>query len=258
MAKLSIVAGTTSDSELIFIQDSSSTTGAGRTGLAFNTAGLSATYTFARQLPVTITFATLTATTAAYSSGGFIELNTSIMAGWYRFDTPNAALAAGNGRKVAIHFFGAASMAPVPVEIELTGWDNQIAQANTTIAAAASITGLTVGFIDTSITSRMATYTQPTGFLSATFPAGTVANTTNITAGTITQTGDFTLQLTESYRANGAAPTPAQALCEILGHLGESSIAAVTKTVKKFDHATTAETFTLSDSIAPIAITRAT
>ncbi len=32
----------------------------------------------------------------------------------------------------------------------------------------------------------MPTYTQPTGFLAVTFPAGTVANTTNITAGTIT------------------------------------------------------------------------
>lgn len=31
----------------------------------------------------------------------------------------------------------------------------------------------------------MQTYTQPTGFLAATFPTGTIANTTNITAGTI-------------------------------------------------------------------------
>ena len=31
----------------------------------------------------------------------------------------------------------------------------------------------------------MATYTQPTGFLAATFPSGTIANTTNLTAGTI-------------------------------------------------------------------------
>ncbi len=32
----------------------------------------------------------------------------------------------------------------------------------------------------------MPTYTQPTGFLAATFPSGTIANTTNITAGTLT------------------------------------------------------------------------
>ncbi len=37
--------------------------------------------------------------------------------------------------------------------------------------------------VDATITSRMATYTQPTGFLAATFP-GAVASTTNITAAT--------------------------------------------------------------------------
>ena len=46
--------------------------------------------------------------------------------------------------------------------------------------------------IDALISSRMATYTQPTGFLAATFPSGTVANTTNITAGTITTVGTLT------------------------------------------------------------------
>jgi hypothetical protein len=48
-----------------------------------------------------------------------------------------------------------------------------------------SVTGLTASNLDTTISSRMATYTQPTGFLAATFP-GTVASPTNITAGTIT------------------------------------------------------------------------
>jgi hypothetical protein len=38
--------------------------------------------------------------------------------------------------------------------------------------------------LDAAVSSRMATYTQPTGFLAATFPTGTVASTTNITAGT--------------------------------------------------------------------------
>lgn len=39
--------------------------------------------------------------------------------------------------------------------------------------------------LDATVSSRMATYTQPTGFLAATFPSGTIASTTNITAGTI-------------------------------------------------------------------------
>lgn len=58
--------------------------------------------------------------------------------------------------------------------------------------AVGSVTGLTASNLDTTISSRMATYTQPTGFLSATFPTGTVANTTNITAGTITTATNLT------------------------------------------------------------------
>lgn len=47
-----------------------------------------------------------------------------------------------------------------------------------------SVVGLTASNLDATISSRMATYVQPTGFLAATFPTGTVANTTNITAAT--------------------------------------------------------------------------
>lgn len=39
--------------------------------------------------------------------------------------------------------------------------------------------------LDAAISTRMASYTQPAGFLAATFPAGTIASTTNLTAGTI-------------------------------------------------------------------------
>lgn len=56
-----------------------------------------------------------------------------------------------------------------------------------------SVTGLTAANLDVAISTRMATYTQPTGFLAATFPTGTVANTTNITAGTITTATNVTI-----------------------------------------------------------------
>lgn len=54
-----------------------------------------------------------------------------------------------------------------------------------------SVVGLTASNLDAAVSSRMATYTQPTGFLAATFPA-TVASTTNITAGTITTVTNLT------------------------------------------------------------------
>lgn len=56
----------------------------------------------------------------------------------------------------------------------------------------ASVTGLTASNLDATVSSRMATYTQPAGFLSATFPSGTIANTTNITAGTIATVTNLT------------------------------------------------------------------
>ncbi len=56
--------------------------------------------------------------------------------------------------------------------------------------AVGSVTGLTASNLDATISSRMATYTQPTGFLAATFP-GTVASTTNITSITGNITGNL-------------------------------------------------------------------
>jgi hypothetical protein len=61
-------------------------------------------------------------------------------------------------------------------------------------AAGAGLTALgdaRIAHLDADISGRMATYTQPTGFLAATFP-GTVASPTNITAGTITTATNVT------------------------------------------------------------------
>lgn len=91
--------------------------------------------------------------------------------------------------------------------------------------AVGSVTGLTASNLDTTISSRMATYTQPTGFLAATFPAGTVANTTNITAGTITTAtnltnaptaGDFTAVMKTSIGTAVAA----SAVASVTGNVG--------------------------------------
>lgn len=121
--KLSIQAGATSQTVNIFIQDSSSTTGQGLAGLVFNSSGLTAYYALPRAASNAITLATLAAVTSSYSSGGFKEIDPTNMKGWYRFDIPDAALA--SGRFTSIHLFGATNMAPLPIEIELTGWNNQ-------------------------------------------------------------------------------------------------------------------------------------
>ena len=127
MAKLSIVAGATSQSVNLFIQNSSLTNGSGLTGLAYNTAGLTAYYTFAgaNATATAITLATLAAVNSAYSSGGFKEIDATNMPGVYRLDLPNAVIAASKGRSVVVYLQGATNMAPCVLEIELTAVDNQ-------------------------------------------------------------------------------------------------------------------------------------
>lgn len=68
----------------------------------------------------------------------------------------------------------------------------------------------------------------------------------------------LTTQMTESYAADGTAPTLAQALFLIQQQLGDFAISGTTLTVRKVDGATTAATFTLNDGTNPTGITRAT
>lgn len=125
MAKLSILKGATSVLLRIFIQDSSSTTGAGLTGLAFNTASLVCYRMRDDDGNAGATAITLaTATLGTWATGGFKEKDATNAPGWYEFGIPNAALATGS-RSVGIHLKGATNMAPLPIEIELTNVDNQ-------------------------------------------------------------------------------------------------------------------------------------
>lgn len=64
--------------------------------------------------------------------------------------------------------------------------------------------------------------------------------------------------LTESYNADGAAPTLSQALFLLLSFLMEANISSTTITCKKLDGSTNAATFTISDATNPVTITRAT
>ncbi len=123
MAKLSIKAGATSVSVGLFIQDSSSTTGAGLTGVLFNSSGITCYAVVPGSSAAAITLGTLAAANSAWSSGGFKEVDGTNMPGVYRFDIPNTNIS--TGRSVVIMFKGVTNMAPLPLEIELTGWDNQ-------------------------------------------------------------------------------------------------------------------------------------
>jgi hypothetical protein len=123
MAKLSRQIGTTSCVVEVFVQDSSVSTGAGLTGLAYNTSSLTAYYK--RNLASSSTAITLaTATLGTFASGGFKEVDATNMPGVYEFGIPNAALVTG-ADSVVVLLKGATNMAPCALEIELTATNNQ-------------------------------------------------------------------------------------------------------------------------------------
>lgn len=192
MAKLSRKVASTSQTINIFIQDSTSTTGQGLTGLAFNTASLVAFYMLPRAVPVSITLATQTVT-GAYSSGGFVEISSANAPGWYRFDPPDAALA--SGAFVDFMFKGAANMAQLPVEMELTGWDNQdavhggmSALPNTAVTTNGSLITSGSGTAQLTVTGGLAS-ANSTQINSSATGAANLALAFNDTAGSVPWTG---------------------------------------------------------------------
>ena len=78
-----------------------------------------------------------------------------------------------------------------------------------------------------------------------------IAALNDVSIGDILQT-----QLTESYAADGVAPTLTQAVMLILQHLTEVELVGTTWTTKKLDGTTTAATFTTDDANDPTSITR--
>src|SRR5262249_5335952 len=121
--KYTIKAGATSNIWQVFICNSTSTTGAGLTGLTNASSGLGGYYV--RNTNGTATAISLVSMTlGTYTSGGFKEIDSTNMPGWYQFCPPNAAVGTG-AQNVGFHLQGATSMAPLPLEVELVAYDPQ-------------------------------------------------------------------------------------------------------------------------------------
>jgi hypothetical protein len=231
MAKLSVVAGATSQSINLYIQNSTSTTGAGLTAVApaggSLLTGTTAYYSFsgANAGSVAISLTVLAATTTAWTSGGIVTIDDTHMAGWVRLDIPNAVIAASKGRSVSGLIYGGTNMAPCPFEIEITGWDNQdavhggmSALPNTACTTNASLLTSGTGTDQLSVASgKVLLQATQTG---VTIP--TVTTVTNqLTAAAIatgifqdTTAGDFTVSgsIGKSLFTSGAAPGAAGGL----------------------------------------------
>lgn len=153
MAKLFVQAQATSNrSEYVFVQDSASTTGGGKTGITFNASSFTAYYVRppvagVGGTAVSITLATQTVS-GAYSSGGWVEVDATNLPGIYRFDIPNAVFATGVDHAVVM-LKGASGMAPVSLEYQLVGFDSSTAWLTSAQTAAAVWDALTSSYANT-------------------------------------------------------------------------------------------------------------
>lgn len=164
--KLQVKKGRTSLLVKLFIQDSSSSVGAGLTGLTSGSAGLTCYRARDDDGNAGGTAITLSGgTRGTWSSGGFVEKDATNMPGVYEFGVPDAAIATGSETSL-IMFKGATNMAPCLMELQLVAIDLQDA------------TSAGLSRLDAAITSRLAsgnvtvgTNNDKTGYsLTQTFP----------------------------------------------------------------------------------------
>lgn len=120
--KLEKLKGATSQSEYIYIRHN--TTGAPLTGIVYNAAGLVGYYVRPLGTPTAITLATLANAQAAWSSGGFVEVDATNMPGVYRLDVPNAVFASGVDQAIVM-LKGATNMEALPIEYALVAVNMQ-------------------------------------------------------------------------------------------------------------------------------------
>lgn len=227
MAKLAVKPGTTSLVAYVFIQDSSVTTGAGLTGLAFGTGSLVASYVRPLAARSAITLVTQT-TTGAFSSGGFIEVDATNMPGVYRLDVPDAAIAVGV-RSVVVMLKGAANMSPCTLEIDLSNQSSVTAWNDTAVASPH-----TAGY--PAVTVKVGT---GTGEISSS--SGNVALTSTANTAIATELMGTVVENNGSYTLKGLLRLGMAAL------FGRSSISGSTVTYKTADNVKTRVT-TVTDS----------
>jgi hypothetical protein len=147
MQKFRILAGSTSVRLQVFLRDNSVAYDKGKTGLAYNTASLTAYYF--RDGATSATAITLvTATLGTWASGGFIVVDGTNMPGLYEIGIPNAAIASG-AKWVTIEIKGASGLVEEVIHIELLG-NNEYSAAfstgfNDAIAAAIGAQTLETG-----------------------------------------------------------------------------------------------------------------
>lgn len=228
-----ILIATTDRSIVVFIPDPASTDGSGKTGLTH--ADLTVSYTRVETdnevtvSDVTSSLSTLSALTDAHTDWGVKEVSSTLAPGLYRLDVADAVFASGAWYAVVYVQITSSAASATPKAFRLVGYN--------------ALDGVRLG-----LTALPNADADAAGGLPISEAGGLDLDAA---------LAKLTAALTESYAADGVAPTFTQAIYLIMQALTEFSISGTTLTIKKLDGSTTAATGTLNSATTPTSITRA-
>jgi hypothetical protein len=277
-----IVKGSTDQSTVIRILD---TDGVPIQNIEHDTAGLSLWYRREGGSVTSISPVSLAAANSAHSDGGIEHLDD----GYYRVDPADAAFATGaNGVLIAGAVTGGVVIGAYHTLTDVNPYDavrngmtslpNATAGGNgglPTVDGNNCIVGIqgtitTLDALDTAQDSQHATTQAKTNNL-PTDPAdqslivaavdavlAAVGELNNLSAGDVASAlaTYAATQITESYAANGVAPTRDQLMLAVHQHLMHFGINGTSRTVKKLNGSDTAFVETLDDATAPTSLSR--
>jgi hypothetical protein len=134
-----LTAGAVDQTLDVFVQDSSVATGAGLTGLVFNTASLVCYYRKGATGSATALTLVTQTVGGAHSDGGFVAIDGTNMPGMYRLDLSDTIVASAGS--VVLMLKGATNMAPLTIELQLDAPVN-VAQWLGTACATPTVAGV--------------------------------------------------------------------------------------------------------------------
>jgi len=171
-----IKQSTTSYIAPIVLQDSSSTAGAGKTGIIYS----NITAYYVRDSDSSVTSISMSSMTAGtFTSGGFIEVDSTHMPGVYEFGVPNIVLSSG---KWSVICLTATGIVPIYLKFELDAVNYQdssafgltnLSTSTATLATAANLSTAqsTLNTVNTSVSTANSTLntvnTKTTGLATA-------------------------------------------------------------------------------------------
>ena len=137
-----VTAGATDQTIDIFLQDSSSATGGGLTGLTNASSGLTCYYR--KGATGTVTQLTLASQTVggAHTDGGFVELDSTNAPGTYRLDLSDAMVSAEGTLTIYLH--GASNLLQTPIRVHVASATRGYTGTAVPAAAADAAGGLVV------------------------------------------------------------------------------------------------------------------